>query len=99
VLLLPPTRHNADFHVAAPIRQDNPTYPPLAKRLQVTGTVRIDAFVGKDGRAHSLKVVSGDPRLSSATLAAVSNWTFRPAQLDGESVESEVTISVNFDLH
>ena len=63
------------------------------------GTVRIDAFVGKDGRAHSLKVISGDPRLSSATLAAVSNWTFRPAQLDGESVESEVTISVNFDLH
>ena len=99
MLLLPPPRHNADFHVAAPIRQDNPIYPPQAKKQQITGTVRIDAFVGKDGRAHSLKVIAGDPRLSSASLAAVSDWTFRPAQLDGESVESEVTISINFDLH
>lgn len=98
-LLLPPVRHNADFHVASPIRQDNPTYPAEAKRLRVTGTVRMDAFVGKDGKAHSLKVISGDPRLSSASLAAVSNWMFRPAQLDGEAVESEVTISVKFDLH
>ena len=93
-----PTRPGSQFQAPELIEQVNPLYPPAAKQQHVTGTVRVNAIIGKEGIPHSLRVISGDARLSPAAIAAVSQWLYRPAQLNGETIESETTISVEFQL-
>ena len=74
-------------------------YPLTAKVRHVQGTVVVHALIGKDGRIHELQVVSSpDPALSTAAMDAVRNWTFRPFLLEGDPVEVETTINVNFAL-
>ena len=84
----------------APVLLDrvNPVYPPAAREAHVTGTVRVNAVIGKEGIPHSLKVLSGDPRLAPAAIAAVSQWLYQPAQINGQDVDSELTVEVQFNL-
>ena len=63
-----------------------PVYPPVAIRDHVTGEVRVSATIGKDGVPKNLKVIAGDERLVQAALAAISQWRYRPATLDGEPI-------------
>jgi len=55
-------------------------------------------LIGKDGSIQNLKVVSGHPMLTSAALEAVRNWKYKPYYLNGEPVEVETSITVNFTL-
>jgi TonB family protein len=76
-----------------------PAYPPELQRAGVQGTVRIEAFISKDGLAANLRVISSpDPGLTQAALDAVQQWRYRPTVLNGESVEVQTTIDVNFSL-
>jgi periplasmic protein TonB len=43
-------------------------------------------------------VVSGHPMLTNAALEAVKEWKYKPYYLNGEPVEVETTINVNFTL-
>ena len=53
-----------------------PIYPPLAKRLQLTGTVRVAVKVAANGRVLSAEVVGGHPSLADAALDAVRQWRY-----------------------
>ena len=81
------------------IHQVSPTYPPTARSAGIQGTVVLKAVIGKDGLVHDLQVVSGQPALTNSALAAVKQWRYQPYRLDGEAVEVETTIIVNFTLH
>jgi TonB family protein len=76
-----------------------PAYPNSALHESVRGEVRVSATIGKDGIPKNLKTVAGDPRLVPAALAAINQWRYRPATLDGEPIETQTTISVSFDLN
>jgi protein TonB len=54
--------------------------------------------ISKTGTIENLKVVSGHPMLTQAALDAVRNWRYQPTVLNGEPVEVETTINVNFSL-
>jgi protein TonB len=56
------------------------------------------AVIGTDGEVHSLEVLSGNPILAQAALAAVRQWRYRPTLLSGQPVEVETQITVNFVL-
>jgi len=56
-----------------------PDYPPLAKQLNVTGKVKIEATIAPDGHVSSTKVVGGSPLLINASLDALKKWRFEPA--------------------
>lgn len=56
-----------------------PEYPPLARQMNVSGRVKIEATVAADGRVVSTKVVGGSPLLVNAALDAVKKWHFEPA--------------------
>jgi len=80
------------------IHQVKPTYPPLARQARIQGTVVLQAVIGKDGNIQGLKVVSGHPMLAPAALEAVKQWKYKPYYLNGEPVEVDTTINVNFTL-
>jgi periplasmic protein TonB len=80
------------------IRQPHPVYPPLAKQARISGTVHLSAIIAKDGTIQKLEVISGHPLLVPAALEAVKQWVYQPTLLNGEPVEVQTTIDVNFTL-
>jgi TonB family protein len=77
-----------------------PVYPASAKAAGVQGTVILHAVIGMDGRPLSLRVMNNDidPDLARAAIEAVSQWRYRPTLLNGEPIEIDTTIMVNFSL-
>jgi protein TonB len=80
------------------IRQPKPVYPELAKRARIQGVVRLHALISRDGTIEGLKVVSGHPLLVPSALEAVKQWAYQPTLLNGQPVEVETDIDVNFTL-
>jgi len=80
------------------IHKVQPTYPPLARQARIQGSVILQALIGKDGTIQNLHVVSGHPMLTNAALEAVKEWRYKHYFLNGEPVEVETTINVNFTL-
>jgi hypothetical protein len=62
------------------------------------GNVRLHALISKEGTIQDLKVVSGHPLLVPCALEAVKQWAYQPTLLNGEPVEVETDIDVNFTL-
>lgn len=76
-----------------------PIYPPEARQAGIQGAVVLHAVIGKDGTIRSLKLVSGpDELLEKAAWTAVSQWIYKPFLLNGNPVDVETTITVNFSL-
>jgi len=73
-----------------------PIYPKSASQVGVEGTVKIHATVGHDGSVKNLKVVSGPSSLTSAAIDAAQYWRYIPALRNGEPIESEIDISIDF---
>jgi TonB family protein len=80
------------------IKRVQPTYPPTALRMHVEGAVQLMATIGKNGSITAVKVLNGEPILSKAALDAVRQWKYKPYFLNGEPVEIQTQITVNFKL-
>ncbi len=78
------------------IKRVQPKYPPAALAAHAQGAVQIEASINKEGSVVNLKVLSGDPVLAHAALEAVRQWRYKPYYLDGEPVEIETQITINF---
>jgi len=59
-----------------------PDYPPLARRLNVTGKVKIEATIAADGHVTTTRVIGGSPVLVGSALEALKKWRFEPAPKD-----------------
>jgi len=81
------------------IRRVQPTYPVLAKTARIQGPVILFAIISKGGIIENLRTISGHPMLVPAAIEAVSQWRYRPYMLNGEPVEVETQITVNFVLN
>lgn len=75
-----------------------PTYPPEAGRERIEGSVVLLAVIGKDGSVQDVRVESGLPVLAQAAIDAVKQWRYRPYLLNGEPVEVDSRITINFTL-
>ena len=93
-----PHQVGGDVQAAKLIRKIIPQYPPLAKQARVSGTVQLTGVIAKDGTIEQLQVVSGNPLLVPAALAAVKQWLYRPTFLNGQPVEVIAPIDVIFTL-
>lgn len=76
----------------------NPQYPLIAKIDRIQGQVILEATIGKLGTIENLHPVSGPPMLYQSAIDAVRQWRYKPYILNGEAVEVETTIQVNFTL-
>lgn len=81
------------------INRIEPKYPALALQTRTQGEVLLAAVIGRDGRIENLRVISGHPFLAKAALDAVQQWRYRPTMLNGQPVEVETQIVVNFRLN
>ena len=75
-----------------------PKYPPEAGRERIEGTVVLLAVIGKDGTVQDVRVQSGLSVLAQAAIEAVKQWRYRPYLLNGEPVEIDSQITINFNL-
>src|SRR5262249_58176779 len=80
------------------IRDVKPVYPPLARQARIQGKVVLQAQISKDGAIENLQLISGHPMLAPAAIEAVKQWRFKPYLLNGEPVEVDTQVEVNFTL-
>jgi len=78
------------------IKRVQPVYPPAALKVHAEGAVQIEATINKEGTVINPKVLRGDAVLARAALDAVRQWRYKPYYLDGEPVEIQTQITVNF---
>lgn len=67
-----------------------PVYPELAKRMKITGVVKVEATVDPDGKVTAVKIISGNSSLQNAAEDAVRKWKF---------VAGDGTATVNVDVN
>ena len=75
-----------------------PAYPSTAKSAGTTGTVVLSVVVDATGKVASCAVVSGPATFTSAAVAAVNNWTYKPYVVNGSAVPVQTTVTVAFSL-
>jgi periplasmic protein TonB len=80
------------------VNRVEPDYPRIAIITRLSETVLLRATIGTDGDVHGIEALSGNPILAEAARAAVRQWRYRPTLLDGQPVEVETQITVNFVL-
>jgi periplasmic protein TonB len=78
------------------INRVEPVYPRPAILAGIQGEVKLHAVISREGRIMSLNVISGNPLLVQSARDAVSQWRYRPYFLNGQPVEVETFITVNF---
>lgn len=81
------------------LRKVEPRYPAIAVQMGLQGTVVIKALISRDGTVEHPQVISGQPFLAGAAMDAVREWRYRPYYLNGQPVEVETEITVNFVLN
>jgi TonB family protein len=68
-----------------------PVYPDLAKRNNISGSVRVEVLITPDGRVKDVKVLGGNPVLAEAVVTAVMKCKYEPA-----AEESSVVLKFDF---
>ena len=63
-----------------------PIYPELARKMSLTGTVKIEVTVAPNGTVKEARVVGGHPVLATSALDAAKKWRFEPAGADSTGV-------------
>jgi TonB family protein len=74
------------------------TYPLLAQHMNVEGSVVLQALISAEGVIQNLHVVSGPAILAAAAQQAVREWKFKPVMQNGQPVETQAKITVNFAI-
>jgi len=75
-----------------------PIYPRNALTMHVEGSVELQATISKTGDITKVKVLSGDGLLAKAASDAVKQWKYKPYLLNGEPVEIQTEVTINFKL-
>lgn len=70
----------------------SPTYPDLARRMNVSGKVKIELTITPDGRVRSTRVIGGHPLLVQACQDSVKEWRYMPGP-------EETTQVIECDFH
>ena len=76
----------------------DPEYPLLARKAKLQGPVVLSAVIDTTGKVTNLRVLSGHPLLAQSAVDAVKQWKYRPYVFEGQVVQVETTITVEFHL-
>jgi TonB family protein len=75
-----------------------PNYPMLARQMKVQGAVSLQVLISREGTIQELQILSGPPILATAAREAVKQWHFKPYLLNGQPVETQARVTVNFTI-
>jgi len=90
--ITPPIRKNASKRSAMP------QYTADARKAKIEGEVELELQIGKDGKAHCVRILRSLPLLDLAAYQTVSKWEWEPATLNGEPVPALYFTTVTFRL-
>ena len=75
-----------------------PDYPTWAREQGISGTVMLQALIGKDGLVKDTRIIQSIPQLDDYAVGAVRQWRFKPAMSEGRPIAVWVSIPVKFTL-
>ena len=91
-----PGRPKSELVPATLLSRVAPTFPAIARQMGVYGAVRLNVTVSPEGTVSAVRVISGDGQLQRAAVAAVRQWRYKPAMLNGQPTESTAEVQINF---
>jgi protein TonB len=65
--------------------------------MRLSGQVVLDMYVDESGSVEKADVVSGNPILGNAAVAAAKHWKFQPFQANGKAIKAVVRIAFDFN--
>ena len=80
------------------LQRVEPQYPEEARRQRIQGAVVLEVRIGRDGAIEEVKLVSGQPLLANAAMAAVKQWRFKPRLVKGQPVGMQTRVTLNFRM-
>lgn len=89
-LLIPSASLAADTSNRKLKSKVTPAYPELAKKLGITGLVRLELLVASDGTVKAVTVKGGNPVLAEAAEKALHKWRYMPGE------QETIPVEVNF---
>lgn len=93
-----PIRVGGDTQEQKLVKKVTPAYPKEAKEKHIQGKVVLDVTISKEGHVTSVEVVSGPAELVQSAVDAVKQWEYRPTLLNGQPVEVQSNVWVNYTL-
>lgn len=87
-----------EFSAKLLLQKVEPRYPAQALQAGLQGPVVLRAWIGKDGKIQDLKLIRGSLLLGQAAYHAVKQWRYKPYLLNGQAVEAQTYVTVNFKL-
>jgi len=91
-------RVSPDVAAAQLVHRVAPSYQYLEPGTKLKGTVRLHAIIAEDGSVEQLQVISGHPLVVNAVMDAVKQWKYRPTLLNGEPVQVDTMIDVDYKI-
>jgi TonB family protein len=92
-------RVSGNVQASKMVKQVRPVYPVEAKKAGVQGTVRLRAVVGKEGDVLGLTLLMApSAELARSAMEAVNQWKYTPTLLNGQPVEIQTEVDVNYTL-
>ena len=80
------------------IHRTDAKYPGSAWRKGIEGKVEVKASVDKEGNVKEVALLSGDQHFAQSALDAIKNWKYKPYLLQGQPVEFETTVAMEFKI-
>jgi TonB family protein len=74
------------------VKQKTPTYPEIARTMQLHGSVTLQLTVAPSGKVVETRILGGHPVLAEAAKDAVHDWVFEPS-----AVATTETVKINFN--
>lgn len=76
----------------------NPKYPEDAREAGIQGQVLLRVLISKNGDVSTVTLISGPDALAPAAIEAVKRWKYRPYLLNGQPLEVDTEVVINFTL-
>lgn len=80
------------------IKRIEPVYPTMARSAGLQGAVELEFRIMKDGSVGDVHRLSGQSVLANAAIEAVKRWRYDPVKINGEPIEVESKVKLNFTL-
>ncbi len=88
-----------DVQKPVKISSPQPQYTEIARKARIQGVVILQTIINKEGNITDVKILKGLPMgLAEAAVAAVEQWKYQPATLNGKPVAVYFNLTVNFQL-
>jgi protein TonB len=75
-----------------------PQYPQMARIAHITGDVILKITIDRTGEVTDVSATQGHPILIQSAIDAVRQWRYRPYVLNGEAVEVESTVKLQYHM-